>query len=424
MFILVFTILLIIFLLINFNVYKNVINYLNIFLIMYYLVIILSSSGRYGFSVPSNTTYGYLLLALISLEFFSILFMKIKLPIKENTNEESINVKRLSIIAIIVAILMIPTTLEGIKILGEQGFTAVRSAAFSKDVYSSYTKIFLNYILVPINKAIYIYSLIDYVKSNKIKAPLVLSVINALQTVITLGGRSVILDLILVLAVIVYEKYNRQIIKIIKKNKKVLLIVFVLLIIIIMITNDRSLNKKEGFLFNLYSYYVGSIHLFNVHVQNPSISLLDGEHLLYGKGMLSPIWDIVKISLKMIGIETDITTGIETLNQQVQQFLTVKDGVKMNNNVTFLYVCLRDFDIYGLIIGPAYIALWFVILYKLYIHKKSVKNDALYFYLVSNLPYFIFEFFLNKTPVILTFIFIIIIYKVVYNKNVSNKKIS
>ena len=28
----------------------------------------------------------------------------------------------------------------------------------------------------------------------------------------------------------------------------------------------------------------------------------------------------------------------------------------MNNNVTFLYVCLRDFDIYGLIIGPAYIA--------------------------------------------------------------------
>ena len=110
---------------------------------------------------------------------------------------------------------------------------------------------------------------------------------------------------------------------------------------------------------------------------------------------------------------------MDLLNQQVQQYLTVKNGIKMNNNVTFMYVCLRDFDIYGLIIGPAYIALCFAMLYKFYIKKKSVRTDALYFYLISNLPYFIFEFFLNKTPVILTFIFISIIYKIVYSK--SNK---
>ena len=419
MFIMIFTILLIIFFIINFKVYKNVINYLNVFLIMYYLVAILSSSGRYGFSIPSNTTYGYLLLALISLEVFSIFFMKIKIPIKENTNEEILNQRRLTLISVGVLILMIPTTIEGIKILSEYGFTAVRSAAFSDDVYSSYTKIFLTYILVPINKAIYIYTLLDYIKTNKVKISLIISIFNVLQTVVTLGGRSVILDLILISVVIVYEKYNRNIIKILNKNKKIIAVAVLLIFVIVLVTNDRSLNKNEGFWFNLYSYYVGSIHLFNVHIQNPSVSLLDGNHLLYGRGMLSPLWEISKITLKSLGFNVNIITGMDLLNQQVQQYLTVKNGIKMNNNVTFMYVCLRDFDIYGLIIGPAYIALCFAMLYKFYIKKKSVRTDALYFYLISNLPYFIFEFFLNKTPVILTFIFISIIYKIVYSK--SNK---
>ena len=93
----------------------------------------------------------------------------------------------------------------------------------------------------------------------------------------------------------------------------------------------------------------------------------------------------------------------------------------MNNNVTFLYVCLRDFDIYGLIIDSAYIALWFAIIYKLYIKRNSLKTDAMYFYLISNLPYFIFEFVLNKTPTILTFIYIIIVYNIICKKN-KNKK--
>lgn len=416
MFIIIFTILLIIFFTINFKVYRNVFNYLNVFFIMYYLVVILASSGRYGFTIPSNTVYGYLLLALISLEVFSIFYMKIKIPIKENTNEEILNNRRLSLISIVVLILMIPTTIEGIKILREYGFTAVRGAAFSEDIYSSYTKIFLTYLLVPINKAIYIYSLLDYIKTNKVKIPLIVSIINVLQTVATFGGRSVILDLILISVVIVYEKYNRNIIKILNKNKKIIAVAILLVFVIVTITSDRSLKKNEGFWFNLYSYYVGSIHLFNVHIQNPTVSLLDGKHLLYGKGMLNPLWEISKIVLKTLGFKVNIITGMDLLNQQVQQYLTVKNGVKMNNNVTFMYVCLRDFDIYGLIIGPAYIALWFAMLYKFYIKKKSVKTDALYFYLISNLPYFIFEFFLNKTPVILTFIFIIVIYKIIYSR--------
>ncbi len=423
MFTIILTILIIIFLLINFKVYKNIINYLNIFLIMYYLIMLLSNSGIYGFSIPSEKTNAYLLIALISLEFFSLLFMKIKLNVEETNKKEILNRKRLLFISIVVTILMIPTTIEGIKILSEQGFTAVRSAAFSDDIYSSYTKIFLVYILMPLNKVIYIYSLLDYVKNKKIKLPLVFSVVNVFQIVATLGGRSVLLDFIMISVVIVFEKYNRKIFEIFKKNKKIIIISALLLIIMVAVTNDRSLDDKKGVIFNLYSYYVGSIHLFDIHLQNPEISLLDGEHLLYGKGILNPLLDIAKISLKTIGINTDIVTGTEIINEQVQQYITVKNGLKMNNNVTFLYVCLRDFDIYGLIIGPAYIALWFSVIYKLYTKKKCIKTDALYFYLVSILPYFVFEFYINKTTFLLTIIFIILIYNFVYKrKEKKNEK--
>jgi len=88
----------------------------------------------------------------------------------------------------------------------------------------------------------------------------------------------------------------------------------------------------------------------------------------------------------------------------------------MNNNVTFLYVCLRDFGSLGLIIDVAYIALWFSILYKMYKKKKCIMTDALYFYLISNMPYFIFGFTLDKTAIILTYIYIIFIYKIAYKK--------
>lgn len=416
MFTLILTILIIICVLINFKVYKNIINYLNIFLIMYYLIMLLSNSGIYGFSIPSEKTNAYLLIALISLEFFSFLFMKIKLNVEEVNKKEILNRKRLLFISIVVTILMIPTTIEGIKILSEQGFTAVRSAAFSDDIYSSYTKIFLVYILMPLNKVIYIYSLLDYVENKKIKLPIVFSVVNVFQIVATLGGRSVLLDFIMISVVIVFEKYNRKIFEIFKKNKKIIIISALLLIMMVAVTNDRSLDDEKGVIFNLYSYYVGSIHLFDIHLQNPEISLLDGEHLLYGKGILNPLLDISKIALKTIGINTDIVTGTEIINEQVQQYITVKNGLKMNNNVTFLYVCLRDFDIYGLIIGPAYIALWFSVIYKLYIKKKCIKTDALYFYLVSILPYFVFEFYINKTTFLSTIIFIILIYNFVYTR--------
>ena len=94
----------------------------------------------------------------------------------------------------------------------------------------------------------------------------------------------------------------------------------------------------------------------------------------------------------------------------------------MNNNVTFMYVCLRDFGVFGLIIGPMYISLWITFIYKKYVYNPSIKNEVLYVYIVSSLPYFIFEFFINKTSFLITIIFIILLYKLICKNKLKNKK--
>lgn len=422
MFAILYTIIIGLFVIFNTKIYKKFVNYLNVFLIMFYIVAIFSMFGLYGFRVPTDKTYWYLLIALISFEFFTIVFMSIKVNKGKYIENEKINTKILTTISILITILMIPTTFEGIKILTQYGFTAVRSAAFSNDIYSSYTKIMLTYILVPLNKAVFIYSLVYYLKEKKCKLSIVITIINTIQTIATFGGRSVIVELTLIILVAIYIKNRGKIFEILKKNYKLIFLVVLLFIIITTVTRERTISKNEGFLFNLYSYYVGSIHLFDIHLNNPSISLLDGNHLLYGKAMFNPIIDIFKILIKLIGIDTNMLSGIEIINNQVQQYIQVTNSFKMNNNVTFMYVCLRDFGVCGLIIGPMYISLWITFIYKKYIYNHSIKNEVLYIYIVSSLPYFIFEFFINKTSFLITIILIILLYKLICKNKLKNKK--
>lgn len=422
MFIIIFTIMILGFLFINRKIFKNFLNFSNLFLLMYYIVIMFSMTGLYGFEVESNKLYLLLFISLCSFEIFSILFSIIKIPIKEETSKKIINKRRMNIIALIVFILMIPTTLKGIEILINYGFKSVRTAAFSTEVYSTPTKLLLYYILSPLSKAILMYSVLEYIKSKKISFSLIIGIANMIQMLITFGGRSVLVELMLMIIVCVIGKYNRNLFKIVKQNKKIIIIALIMILIIQMVTSDRSLNSNEGLFFNLYSYYVGSIHLMDYHLNHTNISLLDNDHLLYGQGIISPIVEIFKLVTQTLGFDFDIVTGLEKGNECIQLFIELNNGVIMNNNVTFLYVCLRDFGNLGLIIDVAYIALWFSILYKMYKKKKCIMTDALYFYLISNMPYFIFGFTLDKTAMILTFIYIVFIYKIAYKKEKSYEK--
>lgn len=414
----IYTIVILLFITINKVVFKNFLNYLNIFLLIWYVASILSMGGFFNFTIPSTKAYIYILITLIFFEAFSIIFIKVTIK-KKDYNKKieynyDINYKIIFLLSLCVTILMIPTTIRGTKVLLENGFGYLRNIGFTLELYTSYEKIFLVYIVKPLNIALLVYSLIDLVDNKKIRINFILCIINVIQYILTFGGRSALLEVILLVGIIVMAKYNTNIYQAIKNNKKIAILSIIVLISIVYITSQRSLNKNEGFLFNVYSYYVGSIHLFGIHLDNPSASLLDGEHLLYGREMFNSITEFINIFGSILHI--NFSTGIEEVNQVTQKYIYVSPNVLMNNNVTMIYAFLRDFDIYGLIIGPCVLAFIYAVSYKAKNKKGEIQYRAVYYYLLSQLPYFLFEFVLAKGSVVFTIGAILVLNIVIFKR--------
>lgn len=421
----IFTIVVIIFFVINKYIYRNTWNYLNVFLLIWYIASMLSRYGFYDFYVPSEKTYIYILVALISLEAFSILFMKITIKkgiLKNDNKQYKMKYMNITIMAAIITALMIPTTIRGIEILMAEGFDYLRGAGFSTDTYSSMEKIFLVYIIKPLNITLLVYSMIDFIDNNKIKLNLILCIINVFQDILTFGGRASLLSVVLLFAIILVDKYGKKIYIIFKKNKKIIIASILIIGVIIYITSQRQVHGGKGLLFNIYSYYVGSIHLFGLYVDNPNISLLDGNHLLYGQETINPITEMINILGGFFGIS--LTTGIEIVNEVTQKFVYASPDVLMNNNVTMLYAFLRDFDIYGLIIGPMLVAAVYAFAYKRRKKTGELKWRAVYYYVLAQLPYFLFENVLAKGNVVFNIIFIIVLSRIIYKdrKDVDDKE--
>ena len=392
-----------------FKTYKN---FLNLIISAILITLMIANIGFYGFQPPSIKTNLFLNTSILCFDFFTLFFVSIK--IKEVTNEipkEKISYFKINIVAVIICVLMIPSAIIGLNYIINNGYGALRNAYLLDLVYSNYTKLLLVYILVPLNKGLFIYGVLDYFENKKVRLFLVVSIINIIQNVLIFAGRSVLMESFLYLLIVVLYYNRNRIFKVLKKNKKIVLLVIITIIFMLIITNNRNLIRGGSFLLNLYSYFCGSMHIIDYHIRNVNFSLLDGSHLLYGKIVLSPFFDTIKLFLNIFGIENSIRTGTEIINNQVQQYIQFNNNISLNNNVTYLYVCLRDFGTLGLIIGPLYLSLLYSIVYKKFVYYKSIKNKALYFYMISVVPYLILEFYFNRTGTIYTIIFILLIGK-------------
>ena len=401
---------------INRKKFGKYINFPNLFNLIFLIVILFSRLGLFNFNSASDKICYYMLISIISFNIFSFIFTSIRIKDEKNIKFD-VNKKIFIFLSVTIFAIMLPTTIKSFSLILNGGLFAIRSEALSSDgLYSTKMKIIFLFILSPLNKAIYMYSLLQYFKTKKININIILSLLNCIQITCIFGGRSTIFDIFLISVVSIIIEYGTNILNIMKKNKKMIIIFLALISIIIFITSKRSLAGNKGFLFNLYSYYIGSIHLMDVHLENPNISLLNNDNLLYGRAMFSPIEDMIKIVVQTLGIDYSWTTGIEKVNEIVQNYYYVSYYTKMNNNVTFLYVCLRDFGIFGLVLGPLYISIWYSIIYKLYKKSNKIKYKVMYIYILSLMPYFIFEFTLNRLQNIMVFVFISLLYKFAYKR--------
>jgi len=409
--------------LINKKIFKSIYNYLTVLIILYSIVIFLSFFNFFGFPNVSFKTYIYLFIGLLSLELSSIcilLFMN-KHDRDEKKSKYKINDFKLLFCSLICMILIIPTAIKGYQIFSVSGLNALRWA-WQGNYYPQTTRMFIVYVISPIISTLTFFSIYHFINDRKAVLSLLINIFSYFLIMLITGGRMMIFTLVVFIFSTLIIKYKGNVITILKKNKIIIAVLIAFLISIILVSSQRSLSKNEGLLFNSYSYFVGSVHLFDFYTTNPYLSLLDGSHLLYGKAMLSPYVDIFKLFISFVGIPNNITSGIEDINLIAQHYFTLSNGVTMNNNLTFAYVCLRDFGLLGLLIDPVYISLIYAFIYKKYKKNEDDKYKIMYFYSLSILPFFIFEYYFSRTPVVLTYIYIIIVFHFIYEKKGKHRR--
>lgn len=408
----------IIFFVINSYVFNKKMNFMNLIITLWTSISVVSMFGFYSMFVPNKTTYIYILCFIYSFELFSILFNKV-LKVKESekkSEDESnnlvgnkINYKKYNIILIILILIMSIFAIQGIKIICSGGsFSNIRDAYLNHENFSNELQMFISLVIVPLGNAVGIYATINLVQNKKITSTIILYLIFIGENIIYTGGRAIILNIALIMILALMDKYNNNIFKIIKENKFTILTILVSILILGIITFQRNLQGK-GILYNIYCYSAGSIHLLGVYVSNPEKYLLTNDNLLYGQILISGFTYPITFILRLM--EFNVKAGLYTFYETTQNFVPISSNTTINNSVTIIGYALRDFGFLGIFIYTAIITLIYTYLYKRKKEKNNILNKALYYYFIKCSIFLFSDFQFANTGTIITFIYLILLYK-------------
>ena len=265
---------------------------------------------------------------------------------------------------------------------------------------------------MPLATAIGLYSIIHYIDTKKINVCLLLYMIYLVENLLTTAARGTIVMVAVFAIIVLFDKYKNNVFKMIKHNQILFLVLGLMFIGILMVTMQRNLFGK-GFVYNVYAYFVGSIHLFGIYVSNPAKYLLDANNLLFGQVAISGFFYPVTFIMRLMG--SNIKAGVYQIKDVTSVFTPIsKTNTTINNNTTFLYSALRDFGEWGILIYSVLLAFLIVTLYKRKNEKPTTYNRALFYYMFYNLIFLIFEFDLALPTTVFVFIYLWLLTK--FNK--------
>lgn len=258
-----------IFLIINYVHFQKLANFSNFFMLMWCIVSVLSSFGFYGLYVPPTKAYSYILLVMIMFGVSSLFLLRLKLNVNSEKTSFKLNWRKINIITALCMIVLLPFSIKGAAIVMSEGFYRLRLSGFSELLYSTNQKLLLMNIIQPLVLAISTLSLVELVENKKVRLSLVISVFNCFLFILIFGGRWILLEFVLLAGIILYDIYGGSISRLVKNNKLIMLLLSVIVLTIAIITLQRSVGGGDGLLYNIYIYFVGSIHLFGVYINNP-----------------------------------------------------------------------------------------------------------------------------------------------------------
>ena len=401
---------------VNWNKYKRWINYANCFIWLWYAACILASIGFFEFYVPNDIAFLSVLVMTICFEvgvhFGSRLVFKVKKRrsvLKKDVSEISISSSLFCFLNFACTTYMVPYVKTGLKYLAIGGFNTLRQESLRTALYPTIMKLIMADIIQPIILVTVLICVYELIWNKRFHLCFIAAIINAILYVLIFAGRWIIMEILMIILITVIDKYKLKIVSLIVDNKIVAFLGLVGVAGLIQITSQRSIQANGSILSNIYSYFIGSIHLFGVYTSSPKKYLLfDSRYYLYGAEFFSGFLDIIYLILNRFA-NTDLRSGINILNDVTQTFVDVSPTVKMNNNVTMLYGFLRDGGYMALVIESFLVGTIYAKVEKM--KDTNFSKKIIWTFMRSLILFLLFEWMYARSSMIMVIVFVILLTK-------------
>lgn len=350
--------------------FKRWINILSVFAFLWCFFGSISSMGLYNMRTPSIIVHQYAWLFVISVSIPFLLGVK-KVKFQQNEIREFVPATGESSIALVqlfALVMLIPLFFKMItSFISSGSLTAIRQFFFSGDVFSSiYVDMIFRQLPFGMLEGLIVCYIYSFTK-NKSPKHLLYAVIDTLLATFVSGGRYPVMLLIYSIIIILITsgvKYSFN--KRFAKRLKMLIVVAVVFMLGI------TVNRGQAIIKNIVVYFSGSFSFMDYIVCQPEMFALDDR--TYGYLLFGAIFEPIVLLLKVLGL-TDLKVPQWYFNIYCQQFYNIgteNTPIYFNNNTSIIYYLLRDFSVFGILIGGA---LFGIVLSKL--HNQMTKGKEL-----------------------------------------------
>lgn len=335
---------------------------------------------------------------IILLSLFTFLFayygLRIASPSLKTTNisplsfekDNNINYKLLIILNVIIAIWIFPKTIESwisIQIIGWDGLRTESEEKFGSTAMNLIYGFFAKPLVIA-SLALFAAEAFKNAKYSFVRILFILLLmVNILQETIIFAARATLVKVVIYILFAFFflgkdtlKKSNKS-----KRIFKLALILFVVFQVLSIVTAGRNENNDKSLTDTFLIYYIAPFSVLNYYVENPDYSLLNIGDLTYGTCILGFIYNIFCYAVALFyGVPYKGTDNI--INQVAGENVFVSPTLSMNAACTANYCFLKDFGIFGVFVGFSIMAFLILKIRKKYIKAPSVRNRALYIYML------------------------------------------
>ena len=371
---------------------KKIYNAGTIFLGYWAIITFLTSLNLDNAATVRQSTYGLILLGLVSFAAGCLVCLQVKHRPQTNAdyNFEISSYRLLNIACIVIIIYsiyrigIIATYLSrGISwgsirmmhgIAGAAGEGTLKGGTWSQVIHDDIVAPCL-YLIAPIFA-------VELFLGNRNKRFILLALASMILYSVSSVSRAIwgfsILYLIIILIVFLHRQNLSPVVK--KWLKRIPIFAVILLVAILFITRSRSETSEVNLIYNMLAYLSGGINLFDIHMQEPIADVRTyGFFTLYG--FIYPIFFV----LNYIGILKfpAVFRDISSVKQQLEYYVQISDHVRMNAYSTLFFNFYNDFGVFGIFLGSFLFGYFCMLAYVYFSRKKNVRTFVCYLILIQ-----------------------------------------